>query len=159
MKFKVYLAGPIEGESYEGATGWRDEAAGVLRERSRSLVQGYSPMRSKGYLSAETTVGFRADGSPASYTQALSTSKGITCRDSFDVRTSDVVLVNALPLPHASTGTTLEIGMAYALAKPVVLVAEPDHPLALHPMSSEMCQFIVPTLEEGLDTVLALLLP
>lgn len=43
----VYLAGPISGCSYEGATDWRDHATAVL---ARDGIKGLSPMRAKEYL-------------------------------------------------------------------------------------------------------------
>lgn len=45
---KVYLAGPISGQSYDGATSWREEAKEELS--SWSDIIGYSPMRGKTYL-------------------------------------------------------------------------------------------------------------
>ncbi len=43
----VYLAGPIAGCSYAGATDWRDRAQDVL---ARDGIRGLSPMRAKEYL-------------------------------------------------------------------------------------------------------------
>jgi len=42
---KVYLAGPIKGLTYTGATDWRDEAKDALYDIG---IAGYSPMRAKG---------------------------------------------------------------------------------------------------------------
>jgi predicted small integral membrane protein len=43
----VYLAGPIAGLSYKGATDWRDQAIASLAEAG---IRGLSPMRAKEYL-------------------------------------------------------------------------------------------------------------
>ncbi len=83
----VYLAGPITGLTYDTATDWREMARGFLETYN---ITGISPMRAKEYLGAEK----RIEGSYED--TALSSAKGITTRDRWDVSRSDVMLVNLL---------------------------------------------------------------
>jgi nucleoside 2-deoxyribosyltransferase len=43
----VYLAGPISGLNYEGATNWRDHAKSYLNEFG---IKGLSPLREQDHL-------------------------------------------------------------------------------------------------------------
>src|SRR5690606_15538265 len=87
----VYLAGPITGQSYEGAVDWREYAKAQLEAAG---IIAFSPMRQKEYLSREQAI----NGAPEAYgDQVLSRPKGIVTRDRNDTRTMDLVLMNLLP--------------------------------------------------------------
>lgn len=148
---KVYLAGAITGLTYEDGKNWREIAQ--LRFKDRG-IKAYSPLRGKEYLKKyynplpAVTTGIN---------NPLSTHKGIVTRDIFDVRTCDAMLVNLLGAERVSIGTVAEIGAAYALNKPMVLVMEKEGNIHQHGFILEMCGFHVETLEEGisiLDTIL-----
>ena len=143
---RVYLAGPISGLTYEGCTDWREFAQ---EELSKFDIEGVSPMRSKSILKKYATI---ADEYPK---HVLSTAKGITHRDMWDVRRCDIVLVNFVGAESVSIGTVLEIGAAYALSKPIVLCMEKGN-IHRHAMVSTMCGWELDTLEKGIDTVLSL---
>lgn len=142
---RVYLAGPITGLSYDGATDWREE----VRVGLAPDIQAISPMRGKDYLAGEDTI---ADH----YETVLSCPKGITTRDRFDVSRVDAVLVNLLGAERVSIGTVMEIAWADAMRIPVILVIEQGNPHQ-HSMLIECSGFVVGDLEEGIEVVNALL--
>jgi len=146
---KVYLAGPITGQTYGGSTGWRDEVKTILENRG---IRAYSPMRGKAYLSAEEKM---AD----TYTdKTMSSINGINVRDYNDVKTSDAVLVNLLPSGNrVSIGTVMEIAWARMAQIPVVIVMNEDnvhnHGMLIYG------NIVVPTIEQGVEAVSQILLP
>src|SRR5688572_21568512 len=112
----VYLAGPITGLSFDGATDWRGHAQGVLLDRG---IRGVSPMRAKEYLKSEKSL------KAAGYSQPdmpLSSAKGITTRDRWDCTNADVVLVNLVGAERVSIGTMMELAWADSARVPIVLV-------------------------------------
>lgn len=143
----VYLAGPIKGLSYDGATDWRRHAAGLLHIAG---IEALSPMRHKAYLAGDQDI---ADDYPLS---ALSSQRGITARDRFDVGRCDVVLANLLGAEQVSIGTMIELGWADGARKPIVLVMEDTGNPHDHAMVRELANFRVLTLAEGLRLVAAL---
>lgn len=142
----VYLAGPISGQTYKGATEWRDKVAFDLYE---SGIESASPLRFKSYLKDELDI---AD----SYNYTLSTPKAIYTRDRWDVLRADVVLVNFIGAERVSIGSVIELGWADAFEKPVVIAME-DANIHQHAMVNEIAGYIVPTLDEAVQVVRALL--
>ena len=143
----VYLAGGITGLTYGASTNWREEAIRLL-----SPLRGLSPMRAKHHLAGEKRI-------KGSYEDtALSSKKGITTRDRWDVSRCDVVLMYLLGLEEVSKGTMIEAGWADSYRKPVVLVIEEEGNVNDHPMIREIAGFHVDTLEAGVNLVRALLL-
>jgi nucleoside 2-deoxyribosyltransferase len=138
----VYLAGPISGLKFFGATDWREFC---VRELAKNGIQGLSPMRGKDYL---LSVGTINSGSYDDH--ALSTQKAIVTRDRLDTTTSDLVIMNLLGAKKVSIGTMIELGWADANRVPVVLVMEKKKNAHEHCMVREMCGFQVETLEEAL---------
>lgn len=151
----LYMAGPIRGCSYDGATQWRDDVRAAL---SHYGISAMSPMRSKNYLKNEVDV----DGGKLVDTYAqypLSTMRAIVTRDRNDCMKCDMVLMNLLGATTVSIGSILEIAWADAARVPVVLVMEKSGNLHEHGMIREMCGFQVETLEEAIGVVKAVLLP
>lgn len=153
MKPKVYLAGAIAGLQYDSATDWRVQAAHALKERG---VEALDPMRAKNALSSRGAIStnfhdYEKNG-------AFFTSRGIMTRDFNDVMTCDALLVNLLGLTKPSLGTVMELGWAYALQKPAVVVIEATGNIHdNHPMLAEAMRFRVTTMEEGIDAVAVIL--
>lgn len=149
----VYLAGPIDGLTYNGATNWRDRA-----ELNLDLygIKALSPMRAKQYLASVPVL----DNSDKGWNDnPLSTSRGIMTRDHFDATRCDVMLVNLMGAPKVSMGTVMEMGWAYERRTPVVCMIEADGSnLHEHPMVAETIGFRVQSLSHGLATVRAILL-
>lgn len=155
---KVYLAGFITGYTAEDAQEWRTYAKEKLawdERHDETGIVGYSPMRAKDYLLEAGVL----SGRPEAYDgYVLSTAKGITYRDSWDVKTADLIFVNLLGTTKVSIGTVLEIGMAYAQQKPIVVCMESDN-IHNHAMLNTMAGWVVDDLDYGLDLVKAILLP
>jgi nucleoside 2-deoxyribosyltransferase len=145
--YKVYLAGPITGLSYEGCTSWRDWA---FKELYNAGHDGLDPMRAKGYLAREDCIG-------SDYDTVLSCSRGIMTRDHWDCTRCDVLLVNLIGATNVSIGTVMEIAWAFECRIPIVLCIEKEGNVHDHAMIREAVGFRVETLEEGLNVVKAIL--
>jgi nucleoside 2-deoxyribosyltransferase len=147
---KVYLAGPIDGESFDKATSWRNQTKETLQE---SGIRCFSPMRGKEFLNIEANISEKLLPN-----DPLCSSKGITTRDRNDVINCDAILVNFTTATKISIGTILEIGMADILRKPIVIAMQPEN-IHQHIMVKEIAGFIVPTLEEAIAIIKEILLP
>ncbi len=149
----VYLAGPIDGLTYDDATDWRETATADLADAG---IKGLSPMRCKSYLANVA----RLDNHDQSYglMSPLSTARGIMTRDRFDATRCDVMLVNLLGAPNPSMGTVMEMAWADLRRTPIVCMIEADgsNPHE-HPMVNETIGFRATSLSEALDLVKALL--
>ena len=143
----LYLAGPITGCSYDGATDWRDYVAKNLPD----WISPVSPMRGKEYLSEETSIASAYEDIP------LSCQKGITCRDRHGVMNCDMMMVNLLGAEKVSIGSVMEMGWADMIRKPFVLIMEPGN-MHDHPMVKETAGFIVDTLDSGINIAKAVLM-
>ena len=149
----VYLAGAIAGTEGNEAFNWREVASLRLRERN---VECLSPMRAKTALRAAGRIS--RDFHDYEHNGPLFTSNGIMTRDSTDVRRCDALLVNLRGLTKPSLGTVMELGWAYILNKPAVVVIEPTgNPHDNHPMIHETMSFRVESLEDGIDLVASVL--
>ena len=147
MSKLVYLAGPIDGCSYENCTSWREYA---IEELSKDGITGLSPMRGKEFLKGYSKL---LDGG---HSHVLTLDSGITTRDMWDVRRSDTILFNLLNSEKASIGTMIEYGWASAFNKPIITVMEKNGNLHEHSMIRRLSGYRVETLEEGLLVVKAL---
>lgn len=153
----VYLAGPISGCSYAGATDWRNDA---ITDLATAGVKGLSPMRAKEYLAGvESDVGFSSTCEEYGHLSPLSGPRGIMTRDRFDATRCDVLLVNLIGAKKPSIGTIMEIAWADLKRTPVVVAIEADgsNPHE-HAMISEAIGFRCASLEEALHVVKAILL-
>jgi len=178
----VYLAGPITGCSYQGCTDWREYVTKELEDEFVCL----SPMRSKEFLEnkgdiADSYNDLEDNSEPH---RVLTSDKGINRRDSWDCRSTDVILMNLADLPEnkeieqamrfltivwdlwavddlkkwlyrVSIGTMLELGMARALRKPVICVM-PEGNIHEHPMVNDMIDFRCSNLPNALATLRSL---
>lgn len=153
---QVYLAGPITGLTYDDGNDWR---VAVSDELARHEITAWSPLRAKHFL-REIGV-LDAAGKPDSAyigLNPLSEPKGIMTRDRFDTTRSDMVLMNLVGAERVSIGTMIEAGWADAARVPLVIAMEEDN-IHRHAMLNEAAGFIVPTLEEAVAVVKAVLLP
>jgi nucleoside 2-deoxyribosyltransferase len=147
---KVYLAGPIDGCSYEEAVAWRVNARDSLAEHG---ILGYSPMRAKEYLKDRAVI-------TGWYDHVMSTAQAIMKRDYYDCTHADVLLINFLGARKVSAGTLMELAWAYSLHTPVVAcMEEKGNPHDGHAMINQAITYRVTTLEEGLNIVRAILIP
>jgi nucleoside 2-deoxyribosyltransferase len=143
----LYLAGPITGCTYRGATNWR----AAFAERAQELGYNvYSPMRGKEHLSRVRRL------RPHGYDNPTSTDKAIMRRDSFDVKRSDVIVANLKGATIVSIGTVMEIGWGYLLGKFVIVVMGDGDKVHDHAFVEQAASIIVETLEDA-ETVLEVL--
>jgi nucleoside 2-deoxyribosyltransferase len=145
---KVYLAGPITGLDYKGATDWRAYAKQSLQDLG---ILALSPMRGKEYLAHVTK--FTADGDEYRPFSVMSSNRGITTRDRWDATTCDVLLVNFLGARQVSIGTVMEIAWADAHRIPIVCCMEPEGNPHEHGMITEVIGFRCVTLDEGIHVI------
>lgn len=151
----VYLAGPIAGCSYDGATGWRDYAITAL---ARAGIKGLSPMRAKEYLAAvESDVGFSATCEEYGHLSPLSGPRGIMTRDRFDATRCNILFVNLLGATKVSVGTVMEIAWADLRRTPIVVAIEPEGNPHEHAMIGEAIGFRCATLAEALHVTRSIL--
>lgn len=138
---KVYLAGPIGGLSYEEATnGWRMRATSIL---SDSRIRVYSPMRYKEALAGTECL------DDQKYDRPLTTPPAILARDTYDVRSADILLVNLAGSKRVSIGTMVELGIAHALNKPMVIVNDAVNPVHSGPFIDALSVFRFTDLDEA----------
>jgi hypothetical protein len=158
----VYLAGPITGLTYNGATDWRKE---VERDLFPD-IDALSPMRGKEYLKSLAVIadakkqGVIGGTSEDLYKMGnvMSSPQGITGRDRNDVRTSQAVLMNLLGATTVSIGTMIEAGWADAFRVPLIVVRTPGD-LHSHGMLDALALYTVTDLEEAIHLTRMLLLP
>lgn len=148
----VYLAGPIAGLSYDGATDWRDYAAHQLEPKG---IKTLSPMRAKEYLKdfGVLSKGCVAEGK----LDVLSSPRAIMTRDRFDATRCDVLLVNLFGAKSVSMGTVMEIAWADLCRTPIVCVMEAGN-IHEHGMVNEAIGYRVGNLEHAMHVVKAILL-
>jgi nucleoside 2-deoxyribosyltransferase len=138
-RLKIYLAGGISLLSYKEATEWRDIVAAKL---SLDRFDILDPMRQKSYLSSEEAI---KDSYPNTITAG---SKAVYRRDKFDVARCDVVLVN-LDTVKQSVGTFVEIGMADALNKLIIIVSSKK---ITHPFLTEN-SILISNLDDAIEFI------
>lgn len=155
----VYLAGPISITTYAGATAWRNL---VARDLGVAGIGTLDPMRGKAYLKDIAGKGVLQDaydkvvdsyGGPE---HPLSTGKGVTRRDHWDVRSCDAVLFYMQDATKPSIGCMIELGWASAYRKYTIVVMSEGNP-HWHGMVRDLADLIVPTLEEATTILVGLL--
>lgn len=139
---KIYLAGAISGLTYEDGQNWRDYASIQLSLRS---MEGYSPLRAKGYLKSKGIISQGYEDTP------LSSDHGITTRDRWDVQTADAVLFNLVGAKIVSIGTMIEYGWADARRLPIITIIEDKDNIHDHPMLRDITGFRVNNLYDGIE--------
>ena len=154
----VYLAGPIDGLSYEKGVGWRDDAR---KELSLYGIKALSPQRGKDYLVEHREIADEMDFAKQEAFFAdnpMSNSKAIMARDKFDAVNCSVLFVNFLGATRVSIGTVMEIAWAHIQGKPVVVVIEDEDELhKKHPMLRHTFDFVVNNTTDGLNIVKGIL--
>lgn len=107
----VYLAGRMEGRTYDECIAERNKAKRLLEEHGITVLD---PLRGKEYLSGKKITREEKPG-------GMSIAE-IIARDKYDMKRSDLLLI--LTGDDTSDGTWLEFGYAkYKLDIPVVMIA------------------------------------
>ena len=152
----VYLSGPISGETFDGARGWRE----WVEARLAPGIVAVSPMRGKEELRSRLGPD-GVLGMHHSYQEVLNCSaQAITQRDRFDCMNADCVLVNLLGAKRVSIGTMIELGWADAARRPVVLVWHDSlDNLHSHPIVEGIAGWQLWSLETAVGVVNTLLGP
>lgn len=147
-EYLVYLIGPITGTTWGEATDWRDFSSSKFPPH----IIGLSPLRAKQYLVNESKI-------KDSYEEhALSSKRGIYVRDRNDCMRCDGMLALMLGAQKVSIGSVMEIAWGHSRGIPVVIVMEENN-IHQHAMLCEGTSIVVPTLEEGIRTITALVSP
>lgn len=154
MPFRVYLAGPIRGLTYDESQNWRN----YVVEQMPAEIACYSPLRAKGFLRKHGRLGLGGAASDTYPENPLSTAHGIMTRDHFDCMNSDLIFCNLLDATSVSIGTVMEIAWSFAYRKPLIVCVEPGN-LHDHPMIREATGFACDTLEQGISLAQTILLP
>lgn len=147
--YYLFLSGPITGVSYGDCTDWRKYVAGKMPPEIKCI----SPMRGKDYLKKEKEVKASYEDIP------LCSGKGITCRDRFDAKRSDAILMNLLGAQKVSIGTIIELGWSDDGTKPIILVMEKNGNVHDHPMLKDIADYIVDNLDDAIELAQKILLP
>ena len=113
MSKTAYLAGPMAGLGYASAATWREKVTEGLQDVCECLSPLRGEMLSNGVYSATAT-----DSS------AFNTQNAIIGRDRFDCCNSDLIFMNLLGAKKVSIGTTVELALADASRKPVIVCME-----------------------------------
>ena len=145
---KIYLAGPIEGCSYEECTSWREEFIKLIPKE----IQCLSPMREKTFLQHETkTANCPVDA-------MMSSDRGIMTRDCYDCHRADLLVINFLNAKRVSIGTVMELAWAWHAHIPTVVIIEDDN-MHNHCMLNECMSYRVKTLEQAAKAAILTLWP
>jgi len=139
----VYLSGGMRGLTGAEARRWRDLASRLLRENYNIGV--LDPMRDLRAIADTDVIRATYD----SHNPFLSNT-GMLHRDYLDVQRCSGVLVNLLNHTQTSIGSIIEVGWAYALRKPIVVVLEKNDVLyGDHPLLQATISYRVTTVEDG----------
>lgn len=153
--FKVYLAGPIAGLTYDEAQDWRAKAKFALEQPfPGGMIQAYSPLRGKADVLPAPT----AYQPAAKFAHPLATDRAIMRRDHFDCVGADAILANLERAPRPSLGTAMELAWAYDHHIPVVAIYD-DGGLHDHPMIREAISHRARDLPEAIRLIRSILLP
>lgn len=142
MKKYVYLAGPIAGCTESEANTWRDFVCDSLNEN----IIGISPLRCEPISENHYTSG----SDPR-----FNTPKAIAAKNWYDTETCDLVLAylpKELNERRPSYGTTIEIGWAIGLRKPLIVVTNDEY-LTSHPLIQTNADWIFDNLSDALDVI------
>lgn len=150
--FLVYLAGPIEGCSYEGATSWRNYVQNQFNDRLKiDKIRCLSPMRH----SNEFLVGLT--NAMQSNLEVLKAQRNITMRDRYDCTRADLVFFYFLCAPRVSIGSSIEAGWADACKVPSLMVIEDAGNPHDHVILREIIPARYPDIDEAIDQAILIL--
>lgn len=143
----VYLSGPMAGLTYEEAlNGWRRTAADHLMNHG---IIGINPGRGKDHkLPKELRLAKQG------YEHTLITSaKGITTRDLFDLKRSEFMLLNLTGAKAVGIGSMIEIGWAHAFNVPIILVMEKEGNIHEHCIVDTCAAVRTDSLDDALEYI------
>ncbi len=145
MNFKnVYLAGKIEGISWDVVSGWRSKAARMLDD---ACIDCYNPC-------VHVPLQVRSDIITLEGVEDAGGMAGdeIFTQDVFHLNECNIFLVN---LDNPGTGTLIELGMASVLGLTIVGFGASDD-MQEYPFIYNLCRCIFDDLGEALDFIINL---
>lgn len=145
MRPVVYISGPIAGCTWDEATSWRNQIVDLLPE-----CDVRNPMRGKEFLKWQKQMPHTADDTP------ISSQRAIVMRDHWDVKNSNVLIVNLGDAKQVSIGTCFELAWAWSYRIPAILIMEDGNPND-HPFIREASYVQVNSLSEAIKTTRQLL--
>lgn len=143
-KLKLYLAHPISGMSADEVFSYYNMMTNML-----DCYAILSPMIGKEHLRTEKE--FKAH----SYQHPVSTNKAILGRDSWMVRTCDVLYLDLMDATSISIGCTSELAWAWMLGKHTVISMQQDN-VHQHAFILEMGNIVFSTRMEAVEYLVKL---
>jgi len=148
MKKYIYLAGPIAGCTAEEATEWREYVCTFFPHG----IVGISPLRCEPLKDGMTYT------EPGATEKKWSDPRAIATKNWLDTESCDLVLAylpKELNERRPSYGTTIEIGWAIGLRKPLIVVSDDDY-LMNHPLIKHNASWRFDNLEDAADVIVGL---
>ena len=141
----VYLAGPIAGCLEGEAKDWRFYADSLL---SPYHVRGISPLR------CEPAVDGKYDDAESGQFEdkMFGSHDAIVAKNWYDLNQCDATLAYLPPDYNLSIGTISEIAWAFAVRKPLVIVAT-DPKILNHPMTQVQAGWLLDNLEDACEVL------
>ncbi len=141
---KVYLCGPITGQSTQGATTWRAQVTAALHGTADCI----DPTRDSPEYGRQS----ESENSRPLTAARLRHGKRTVMRNRFDVGRSDLLLGCFLGSVAVSIGSVGEIFWADAMGKPVIIVRE-DENIHNHDMLNEIAGWIFAELGPAIEQI------
>lgn len=144
----VYLAGPIAGCNKGEANDWRKYVQDHLEGYN---IRGISPLRCEPLIGERYSVGY-AD-------PKFGTARAIGSKNFADVQNCDMTLCYfpaEIVEKRPSYGTVLELGWAFALRRPTIVVTDLKA-LSDHPVVSTCAGWLLTELDEALEVITGIL--
>lgn len=117
-KFRIYLAGPISGKSYDEVMRYFTGMSDYLQSIGFEVIH---PMLGKDALRTEISLKAHGYGNPES------TNHAIVERDRWMVSQSDIILCNLLGAKIVSIGSVMELAWASSMGKHTIVMMESDN--------------------------------
>jgi nucleoside 2-deoxyribosyltransferase len=145
---RVYLAGPITGQSPDQIGGWRASFRKLCED-----IEFIDPASTD--IDASNAFSRRETASEA--LRRLSHGRFVLDRNRTLIKKADAVLANFQTTPdRASIGTVGELFWANAFGKPIIIVRQKFHNIHDHAMLNALATRICYSLEEGRDALVSL---
>jgi nucleoside 2-deoxyribosyltransferase len=144
----IYLAGPMTGLTFEQAHNWRAPWSDFVKMIE---IDGYvplSPTRDESFASKDAI----PEGETV-FTPTFDNGDIHVQRDLQDINQSAVILMNMIGAQKVSIGSIAEMGYAYSLGKPIVLVMEPEDNPHEHVFTTEMANYRTESLRAAVDVL------
>ena len=141
----IYLAGPIAQCTYGEANDWRD----YVRSKLHQNIIGISPLRCEP-MQGETY----GPGNDPRYNSP----GAIAAKNWYDTETCDLILAylpRELNERRPSYGTTIEIGWAIGLRKPLIVVSD-DEQYMEHPLIQRNASWRLDNLPDAVEVITGL---